>query len=333
MRIKLCLILLMIFTACSEKRHEDPYIITVNGVQEISDTLTWLSHEHILVDFIGADSIDTQDWDHDEVMDSILPFLEEIKKLGVDIFVDATPQYLGRDVLLLKKLSKATGLRIITNTGLYGAVNDKYVPSFAFDRSSKELADTWIEEFEESIEGTGIYPGFIKVSVDNNDTLDPIDKKIIEAAGITSLTTGMTIASHTGHSRALWSQLDVLESLEVPMDQFIWVHAQNETDNNIYLKAAEKGCWISLDGLGWELEQHLSKIQFAKENDILDHILISHDAGWFDPQKDTQDIKPYSAIFKNLKSLLLENGFTENEWRQLMIINPAKAFSINGTTH
>jgi phosphotriesterase-related protein len=106
------------------------------------------------------------------------------------------------------------------------------------------------------------------------------------------------------------------------------VHAQAEEDNNAYLKAAAMGCWISLDGLGWDLEKHLMKLVFAKESGILDHILISHDAGWYDPQKKRQTITPYTDIFTKLLPQLKAKGFTDGEITLLLSVNPAKAFGL-----
>ncbi|HET6767704.1 MAG TPA: hypothetical protein VFH08_09905 [Chitinophagaceae bacterium] len=310
---------------CSSKKNSS--INSVTGPVTVSAGQTWLSHEHILVDFIGADSIDPKRWNHDSVINATLKYLEEIKSHNVKYFVDATPAYLGRDALLLEKIAKRTGLTIITNTGFYGAVNNKYVPAFAFGKTAEELAEIWINEFMNGIDGTTIKPGFIKISVDASDTLDSIDQKLVKAAALTHLQTGLTIASHTGEAKGLWPQLKILREMNVSPKAFIWVHAQNEKDNNNYLLAAKQGCWISLDGLGWELEKHVEKILFAKEHKILDRILLSHDAGWYDPQKQIQKIEPYTNIFSQLYPVLMSKGFSKEEFDLLISQNPSNAFS------
>ncbi|HET6722589.1 MAG TPA: hypothetical protein VFH07_07545 [Chitinophagaceae bacterium] len=320
--------LLLFFASCLSD-NKKTLIQSVTGTATVSPGEIWLSHEHLLVDFIGADSIDPKRWRHDSVINATLSYLEEIKPHNVKYFVDATPAYLGRDALLLEKIAKRTGLTIITNTGFYGAVNNKYVPSLAFDKTAEELAEIWINEFKNGIDGTPIKPGFIKISVDASDTLDTIDQKLAKAAAIAHLQTGLTIASHTGEAKALWPQLKILKEMNVSPKAFIWVHAQNEKDNNNYLRAAKEGCWISLDGLGWELEKHTEKIVFAKEHKILDRILISHDAGWYDPQKQVQEIRPYTNIFKQLYPELMSKGFSKEEFNLLISQNPTEAFSIN----
>jgi len=319
--------LFIFFENCSEEKQLA--IQSVTGTVSTAAGELWLSHEHLLVDFIGADSIDSKKWNHDSVIKAMSPYLEELKQHKVKFFVDATPAYLGRDVLLLEKIAKKTGLTIITNTGFYGAVNNKYVPAFAFGKTAEELAEIWINEYENGIEGTSIKPGFIKISVDAGDTLDAIDEKLVRAAAITHLKTGLTIASHTGEAKGLWPQLKILKEMNVSPKAFIWVHAQNEKDNNNYLLAAKEGCWISLDGLGWDLEKHIEKILFAKEHKILERILISHDAGWYDPQKTIQTIKPYTNIFTQLYPALVSKGFSKEEFNLLISSNPTKAFSIN----
>lgn len=212
--IKYVLFLFPFLLTCSSKKNQ--LIQSVTGAVSASPGDTWLSHEHILVDFIGADRIDKKGWHHDSVIKSISPHLEELKKHKVKFFIDATPAYLGRDVVLLEKIARQTGLTIVTNTGFYGAVNNKYIPAFAFHKTPEELAEIWINEFEKGIDGTAIKPGFIKISVDAGDTLDLIDEKLVRAAALTHLRTGLTILSHTGEAKGLWPQLKILKEMNVP---------------------------------------------------------------------------------------------------------------------
>lgn len=312
---------------CSVSNRQ-PLIQHVNGIQKVSSNDIWLTHEHILVDFVGADSIQPNNWNHETVINEVFPFLEDLKEFKVNYFVDATPNYLGRDVLLLKEIADRTGIRMITNTGLYGARDNKFIPEYAREMTVENLAGMWISEFENGIDGTSIKPGFIKIGIDNADPLSPMHGKLVKAAALTHLKTGLTIASHTGKAEGLWPQLKILEEAGVSPEAFIWVHAQSENNNDNYLKAAKMGCWISLDGLGWELDKHVEKILYAKQNGILNRILISHDAGWYDPQKESQNIKPYTNIFRKLYPVLKSKGFSEDEFKMLISVNPSNAYAI-----
>jgi phosphotriesterase-related protein len=73
----------------------------------------------------------------------------------------------------------------------------------------------------------------------------------------------------------------------------------------------------------------VEKILFARQNGFLDQVLISHDAGWYDPAKAVQNIRGYTNIFRKLWPALQSKGFTEQEFRMLVEANPAKAFGID----
>jgi phosphotriesterase-related protein len=303
--------------------------MTVNGPVSAGKMGVSLSHEHILVDFIGADSINENRWDKSKVVARALPFLRQVKDLGCQTFIECTPAYLGRDPLFLKTLSDSTGLNIITNTGYYGAAKDKYIPKSACDLTSEQLSLIWIEEWKNGIYGTGIRPGFIKIGVDSGPLSD-IDRKLVEAAAKTHLQTGLTIASHTGPAIAAFEQMEVLRKQGVTPEAFIWVHAQVEKDPGNRLKAARMGAWISLDGLNENNpEEYVRMIKNLKENKLLNKVLLSHDAGWYRPgEQNGGEFRGYTTLFEKLIPLLKKENFSDSDIKQLLITNPENAFTI-----
>ncbi|MDH5380007.1 MAG: twin-arginine translocation signal domain-containing protein [Cyclobacteriaceae bacterium] len=307
---------------------EDTWINTVTGKVKVRKLGKCLIHEHILVDFIGADKTSYQRWDRDAVVKQVLPYLIELKKSGFQTLFDCTPAYLGRDPWLLKEISEKSGIYIITNTGYYGAVNNKYIPQHAFSETAEELADRWIDEYNNGIENSEVRPGFIKISV-NPASLSGFHQKLVTAAGLVHLATGMAIASHTGPYIPARDQLNVLEKMGVSPDAFIWVHAQNEKDPEYYKKVGNAGGWISIEGIReGNFEEYISKIIYLKENGLLKRTLISHDAGWYDPDKpDSTDFAPFTVIPQKMIPALKEKGFTNKEIDQLFVKNPIEAFS------
>jgi phosphotriesterase-related protein len=177
-------------------------LITVNGPLSESGAGIILPHEHILVDFIGADSARSNRYSADSVMEKALPFLLELKNAGCQTFLDCTPNYIGRDVKILQRLSIASGLNIVTNTGYYGAAGQKFLPKHAFTESADQLAKRWISEFENGIDDTRIKPGFIKLGADAGSLTD-VNRKIMNAGAIAHLQTGLTIAVHNGMVKQL----------------------------------------------------------------------------------------------------------------------------------
>ena len=305
-------------------------VMTVNGAIPATKIGISLVHEHILVDFIGAEKYDPKKWNHEEVIKRILPYLQELKQTGCNTMVECTPAYLGRDPLLLQKLSKSSGLRIITNTGYYGGSANKFLPAHAFTETERQLADRWIKEYKQGIDGSGVRPGFIKISV-NDSHLSEISKKLIRAAALCHLATGLTIASHTGPAIPALEEINIIKSLGVAPDAFVWVHAQNEKDSDQYIVAARAGAWVSLDGLRDEnVDQYTELLAYMKKQKFLHRVLVSHDAGWYEPDKPNGGkIRGYTTLFKNLIPTLKKIGFTEQDVKQLLQQNPSKAFAID----
>ena len=257
-----------------------------------------------------------------------MPYLEDVKKFGVRTILDCTPSFLGKDPGLLKILSNKSGIRIVTNTGYYGAVQNKYLPDWVYDETTAQLSLRWINEFRNGIEGTYVKPGFIKISVDPAP-LSEVHKKIVSAAAQTHLMTGLTICSHTGLAPAAFEQLGILESLGIHPSAFVWVHAQAEKDKAKFLEAGKRGAWVSLDGIGWgNFEDYADSIQVMKDNQLLHRVLISHDAGWYKPDEPDGEFKGYTNIFTEIIPRLEARGFGPTDINQLLIANPANAFSI-----
>jgi phosphotriesterase-related protein len=325
--------LLLLFFSCSqsESQTEARYFNTVTGQVPIDSMGLTLIHEHMLVDFVGADSVSPKRYDHDEVIAKVLPYLLEVKKHGVKTIFECTPSYLAKDPVLLQKLSNLSGIRLVTNTGYYGAVGEKYLPPHAFSETEEALAARWIREFESGIEGTGIKPGFIKISVNEAPVLSEMDRKLVRTAGITHQQTGLRIASHTGSWTTASQEVAVLEEQGIDPSGFVWVHSQAEEDFENYLRAAEKGVWISWDGIGWAIDPYVERLIFAKEKGFLDQVLVSHDAGWFDPAKlGGGELQPFTNIFEKLMPALESKGFNSEDWTLLLVDNPKKAFGLIG---
>jgi phosphotriesterase-related protein len=235
-----------------------------------------LVHEHILVDFVGADQIRPGRYDREEVFRIARPKLEELRRLGCRRLLECTPNFLGRDPELLARLSDAAGIEIWSNTGLYGAADHKFVPAFAWGETAAQLAKRWIAETREAWR-----PRFIKIGV-NRGPLDAIDRKLVRAAAITSRETGLTIASHTGDGAAAVEQLEIVIAERVSPAKFVWVHAQNERDHGLHEKVARAGAWVEFDGIGPKtVEFHLECVRFLAAKGLLKRTLVSQDSGWY----------------------------------------------------
>jgi predicted metal-dependent phosphotriesterase family hydrolase len=282
-----------------------------------------LPHEHILVDFIGADRVSPDRYDLVEVAAVMRPYLAALPPRGMRGFADCTPAFLGRDPRLLAQLSRETGVHILTNTGLY---KEPYLPPYAFFETDDQLADRWVREWEEGIDGTGIRPGFIKIAV-NPGPLVPVQQKIVRAAARTSLRTGLAIACHTVVGVAALEALDILRREGLDAARFIVVHLDSEEDFGYHREVAARGAWVEYDSVGWRpLSFHVDLVSRLLAEGYGDRLLLSHDAGWYHVgEPGGGQVKPFTVLTDQLTPALLERGV---DILPIIAENPARAFAV-----
>jgi len=299
-------------------------IMTVTGPIEPERMSVTLPHEHVMSAF-GSDPARYPFYDLASLSQVVSPYLNYVKSLGVSTLVDCTAAYFGRHPELLKRFSLESGLNILTNTGYYAAADDRYVPAHAFRETVDQIAGRWVREWEEGIDGTDIYPGFIKTAVDDGP-LSEIDRKLIVAAVYTHRQTGLTIQTHTGDNwSAVEAILSILNEQKVQPAAWIWIHAHAMQAIDKVAWAAEQGAWVSLDGLSEQSAQHhLDFVKELKQRGLLNHVLLSHDG---DSYNEGQ-FRPFHFLFTSFIPLLEKNGFSQQEIRQMIVDNPRRAYTV-----
>jgi len=321
----------------------DRSIMTVLGPVPVADIGIVLPHEHVTTDFIGAEKFPQPRYKRDEAFATILPHFKSLKKRGVTTLIECTPNHIGRDVILLKRLSEASGVHVVTNTGYYGAVGNKFMPKHASDESAEQLAARWLKEWNDGIDGTEIKPGFIKLGVESGK-LPPLHEKLVRAAAIVHKESGLTICIHTGNGEAALDELRILTDEGIAPEAFVWVHAQNDA-GPVQIEVAKRGGWVSLDGYSLATrnpERYVNMLIALKEANCLNRVLISHDDGWAvegDEAKSTGlklfgngNPEPYASISERLLPDLKLAGFTAQEINQHTRQNPAETFAIRVRT-
>jgi phosphotriesterase-related protein len=282
-------------------------------------------HEHVLVDFIGAALVNRNRYRTDDVVRAVLPRLREAKARGAQTLVECTPAWLGRDPLLLRRLSEESGVRLLTNTGYYGAAGDKFVPAHAYAETADQLAARWTAEARQGIEGTGIRPGFLKLGADSG-TLSTIDRKLIVAAARCHRATGLTIAVHTGDGAAAHDIIATMTAEAVAPSAYVWVHAQNEKDRSLHVQAAEAGAFIEFDGVSPEsLRDHVVAVTDLARRGYLGRLLVAQDAGWYNVGDPGGGRFRYTLLQDEFVPALREAGITDAQVRTLLVENPAHA--------
>ncbi|MCS7146222.1 MAG: phosphotriesterase [Nitrososphaerota archaeon] len=315
-----------------------PKIRTVLGDISAAEFGLALTHEHIICDFIGADKVSRDRYDLKEVLDTMLPYLNEIHKLGVRGFVDCTPAFIGRDPRLLADLSRSSGIHILTNTGLY---KEPYLPRYAFEYSADDLMECWAREIEEGVEDEivrarfnsevrfPIKAGFIKIAV-NPGHIVPIQQKIVKAAARCSIATGAAIVCHTAHGVAALELLRIADSEGLDLSKLIVAHSDAIDDLGVHLEILRQGAWVSYDGIREAtVERSLRLVLFVREHGFERQLLLSQDSGWYNVGEPRGgNIRGYSYLVKEFIPLLLGRGLGRDFVERVLIDNPSRVFQI-----
>lgn len=291
-----------------------------------------LPHEHLFVDLRGPFAPHYAEAEAEAVGQLVKPYLEAAYAAGVTAFVDCAPAGVGRNAAALKYVADLTPIHIVMPTGVY---KEGFIPSEWLDLSAEALAELWIGDLTEGMDGTKIKAGFIKVAlVDDGPT--PIEARNLRAAAIASQATGAVIGSHTIGGQAARQEMAILEAAGQNLKRFIWIHAQTESDMNIHVEAAKRGAWVEFDAIGAKYadQQHmLDSTLHLLEAGYGEQVLLSHDAGWYEvgsaggvPKVD--GYRGYTALIEDFIPALRARGAADGDIHMLTVTNPARAFGV-----
>lgn len=307
------------------------YLETVSGPISVSEIGLVLPHEHLFTDLRGPSVIDYARADPDDVIQALLPALTRAYQAGVTALVECSTVGVGRNPAILQAISDQTPIQIIAPTGVY---REAYVPAEMLDYSAERMAELWVEELENGIEGTSTKAGFIKIAI-SDDGVRPIEVKTLTAAASASQKTGAVVASHTISGEIFLQEWEVLKNTELDPGRFIWVHANLEEDHTYHLEAARIGVYIEFDGVGapWQPQEKMADaILHLIRSGHTDKILLSHDAGWYQPGNPNGEpeggYRGYTDLSEKFIPLLIALGVTDSEILQITQHNPISAFGL-----
>src|SRR4051812_17508895 len=277
---------------------------TVLGDVEAAGEGVVLPHEHLYCDLRPRAGREPVQEDPLTVEAAELPLLAEARAAGVALLVEPTPPGVGRDPLLLRRLSESSYIGVVAATGLY---KEPLLPRRAYERSVEELAEWFAFEItvgilpiagdsllgqsilderalgraSDALNETPVHAGVIKLAASDGG-LQPVEAKALQAAVIAARETGVAIISHCPSGAAFQQQLDALERAGGDPSRFVQVHAHVEPDFAQHLRAMRRGAWLEYDAIGGQPDERF----IGLVNRVLDagfehRLLLSQDVvGW-----------------------------------------------------
>ena len=302
------------------------HLITTLGPKSADELGMILPHEHVFVDLRTWDQPGYAQADTTEVIELMAPQITKAQAAGVTAIVECSPVGVGRRADILKAVSEATRFPLVVPTGIY---REPWIPDWVHEASEEELREWMTGELRGEIEESGVQASWIKLSA-GDDGLTECEAKILRAAAAAGAATYAVIGSHTICGRVVREQLDIIEKAGYTPERFIWIHAQAEPDFSLHLEMARRGGWIEYDAIGGEQSNDffVQLIQRVLDAGLGDHLLLSHDRGWYDPaQPGGGTPRPYTYLSECFLPQLRAAGVDEATIRQLTHTNPFRAFA------
>ena len=188
---------------------------------------------------------------------------------GFHTLLDATPVGLGRNPEAVARISVATGLVVVSSTGLHREAH--YAPSdplrglevaeraalFVRELTVGQVADDEQLRAGRAIddlpiartpEGQPVVAGLIKTGIDYW-RISRFERDTLLAAAAAHRITGAPIMVHLEFCTAAHELLDLLASEGVALDKVALAHADRDPDPELHLGLIARGAYVGYDGM------------------------------------------------------------------------------------
>ncbi|MBQ2509781.1 MAG: hypothetical protein II529_03040 [Erysipelotrichaceae bacterium] len=290
------------------------------GDIEKSELGMTLAHEHFIVDL---DRIRKDGYSFIKDTEEVEPEIAKAMGQGIQAAFEVTTNDMGRDVRKLKQISEETGLKIVCSTGFYLA---SYHPEWMNEATKEDVADIYIRDLCEGIDGTTIKAGLIAEIASSPKGFEGNEKKILEAAGIAAKRTGFAVSTHTGRYTAV-ETIETLLKEGVDPDRIIIGHQDLIDDTDYHLSLLKYGVNIAFDTCG-KVAYMADEIRAENAKRIVeagygDHLVLSNDISrhtYF----TTFGGPGYLAVMGSVVPLMRKEGLSEETIRKFLVDNPAR---------
>ncbi len=321
-------------------------IETVTGTIEASELGPTLIHEHLRArDEAVHDQFPHVGTTMEEPPYAVAPGEEEqiaidaakaAVTLGIKSIGEPSAMFLGRDVDFMRRVSEASGLQVVPCTGIY---TYEYLPPFFVSRDADQIAEIFVHDIEQGIQGTAIKAAFLKVAADEPGVTDNVEK-VHRAAARASLQTGRPIMAHSRPASETGPrQIEILLEEGVDAAKIHIAHCGDTDDLDYLERVLETGVYIGLDRYGIEMylpyeRRHATTLAML-ERGYAERIFLSADScatlDWFPPPVVEQMVSAGLAKDWNIRMVpekvlpdLREAGLTEEQEQTVMVDNPVR---------
>jgi phosphotriesterase-related protein len=310
---------------------------TVQGPVDAEELGIVLAHEHLRFRDEAVFAQWPGRYDEQLELDAAVLAARAASEHGVGTIVDATAMFGGRDVRFMKRVADETGVKIIACTGIYSY---DHLPHYFENRDIDVMADHFVEDIEQGIQGTEFRAAFMKCAADEAGVTENVEK-IHRAVARASVQTGAPIMAHSMPAVATGPrQVEIFKEEGVDLSRVQIAHCGDSEDIAYIESLLAEGVYAGLDRYGLEMY-----LPIDKRNAIAAELLrrghaaqltISQDfcasIDWF-PAEAAEAFEAQGAIrnwsttlvFEEVVPSLREMGVMDDEvFRTIFVENPRR---------
>ncbi|MCH8009545.1 MAG: phosphotriesterase-related protein, partial [Chloroflexi bacterium] len=203
------------------------------------------------------------------------------------------------------------------------------------------MADLFVSDITEGIQGTGIKAAILKCATDEPG-LTPGVEKVLRAVARAHRRTGVPISTHThvGTKRGL-DQQRIFQEEGVDLGRVVIGHSGDSDDIAYLTSLIDAGSYIGMDRFGIDIylttEKRVATIAKLCDLGHADRMVLSHDASchidWFpaDVLKASVPNWHFRHISDDVLPALTKAGVSEKQITQMTVENPRQIFEQSGS--
>jgi len=320
---------------------------TVTGPIDAEDLGTTLIHEHL----IFRDEAVLAQWPHagtvreseppeqvseEGAFEAALESARAVRERGVKTIAEPTGMFGGRDVRFSRHVAEETGLQVVPCTGIY---TYDYLPPFFTFRDENAMADLFVHDIEEGIQGTEIKAAFLKCAADEPG-ITPNVEKVHRAVARASVRTGTPIMAHSRPASETGPrQVEIFLEEGVAPERIQIAHT-GDTDDLDYIEGLLRmGVYVGMDRYGLEIflpmERRNATVTALLERGYAERMFLSQDfcatLDWYPPEVGKQMMEAGAAkdwsmtlVLDQVIPTLRESGMTDEQRETMLVENPKR---------
>jgi phosphotriesterase-related protein len=308
-----------------------PTVESVTGPIDVDELGTTLIHEHLKVRSEPSGEQFPHLYDEDDAFRRAIKVARGIRDQGVKTICDPSCLFLGRDIRFMRRVADETGLQVIAATGIYTYTE---LPQYFKNREVDDMADAFVHDIEEGIQGTDMKAGFLKCAVDEPGVTDDVEK-VVRACARASKRTGRPIMAHSHPAtRRGLEEMDIFDDEGVEPATVQIAHTGDTADLDYIEELLERGPFIGMDRYGLDIilptDKRNATVTALLERGHADRMFLSTDAcaefDWF-PWEMVEQLEPKwksTYIFDEIVPALREAGLTDDQLGTMMEANPKR---------